>query len=489
MKKFDTDVLELILFSVGNELLAIETSHLLEVLEATHVSPIPFVPPYIDGLINVNGQIMPQINFSVLTEGQLDSEIDDQQESSTLLVVSVDGMLMALLVGAVQEPISAKITEIKAVKSKSAKGKGKKSKTADTKVSEECFFGQVTHADQSVKIFDVEALKGIIKSSEQSAGKKGFLGKATKETEEIEVVIDYLFIKVMEREYAINLNDVVEITELETVSRQPRAPEIVAGVGLIRSEPRLIVSLSNLLNNAADNRTDGAVVIVENNDVQCGLLIGELVGLESVKQSQLRVGNDEQDVTIIGENGDKLIKVLHMAKLFNDETMSKILPYMPDIKQSVQEIKLKQFEILQFMVDGDAFGFFIDDVRRVLSGKSLERLLTEHKFIMGTMELEGKVIPVINLLAQLGYSELGSALDEDDVQREYIVVNDGHSDWGLAISQTEQIIQVDETKVEKVTSDSSSFVSSFVNYNEQLITILNPEAICIENKEHEAEKA
>ena len=53
----------------------------------------------------------------------------------------------------------------------------------------------------------------------------------------------------------------------------------------------------------------------------------------------------------------------------------------------------------------------------IVSDKNVEPLLEEQRYLMGTMELEGRVVPVINLVNQLGY-------DADIELREFVVVND-----------------------------------------------------------------
>lgn len=477
MRKFDSDKLELILFSVDQKILAVETRFLIEVLEVSHVSPLPFVPSYLEGLINVNGQIIPQIDFSSLVYGEQQSDSD---AINTLIVVNVENQDLALRVGLVQEPVTIDVESIKPIK---------KSKKKKADKNTEYLLGSFEHNEKTIDLFDAGLLKGLIRSDEQSKGKQGFLGHATDSKEEIEEFVEFLLVKVDEQDYAIHLNDVVEIIELPSIKSQPRAPELITGIGLIRETPRLIVDLSAIINGHRSNiENSDSVVIVEHKDVYCGFNISELLGLESIKKSQIRTGADENDLTIVSEKDDRLIRILHMPSIFTEEICDEITPYMPDIKQSVQEIKLKQFEILRFFIGEDAFGIFVDDIRRVVSGKSVEKLLTEHQFIMGTMELEGKVVPVINLLTQLGYTDEGKEMAESTV-REYVVVNDGEEDWGLAILNTDQIVQVDETRLEKVASKGNNFVTSFANYEGELITILNPKLLCEENHDRELVKA
>jgi len=62
MKNSSDTPIDIILFSVIDRVFAIDQEFLVEVLESTAASQLPFVPKYVDGLINVNGQI--QVSFS-----------------------------------------------------------------------------------------------------------------------------------------------------------------------------------------------------------------------------------------------------------------------------------------------------------------------------------------------------------------------------------------------------------------------------------------
>ena len=108
--------------------------------------------------------------------------------------------------------------------------------------------------------------------------------------------------------------------------------------------------------------------------------------------------------------------------------------------------------------------------------KIVTPLLDEYHFLLGTIEVEGAILPVINLSLQLGYPQ-------HDVEiQEYIIVNDGKSDWALAIEITDKIVTVGESKVELVSEHGSKLVSAFTDHGGSILTILNTTAICLENQ-------
>jgi len=285
-----------------------------------------------------------------------------------------------------------------------------------------------------------------------------------------------LIVDVSGTEYAFSLSDVYEINVLDVIYSQPRAPAQVAGVSLIREEPRLILNLSELIGEKPQNIVAGSVVMVRSNEVFCGLLISKLCGLEMISEHQIKVDKEKSLRTILRKGSDKLTKVINVDELFDNKVLASIKPYMPDMKSMDEKIVIKQIEMLRFEVSGSAYGLNVNRIHRVVSDKSIEPLLSKHGCIMGTIELEGRVVPVINLYEQLGYST------DDAIYRECIVVNDGESDWGLIINETDQIIKLDENKIDVVNDKDMKYVSAFSSYNGSLLTILNVNAICKDNR-------
>jgi len=64
-KKVDSSEIHVIVFTLASELYAIESQFVRELCQMKDFTPIPGVPDYILGLINVRGQILPVVNLKV----------------------------------------------------------------------------------------------------------------------------------------------------------------------------------------------------------------------------------------------------------------------------------------------------------------------------------------------------------------------------------------------------------------------------------------
>jgi purine-binding chemotaxis protein CheW len=472
MKKSDESMHDVILFKSHEKLVAIEIEYLVEILESVPVSPLPFVPPFVEGLVNVNGKIMPQVNLGRLI---FDSENITGSNGKTLLIVDIDGIPIALKIDQVKESITVDGTTIARAEEtvKLSKGKSKKSSKAS---GVDYIIGTFQYLDEAVILFDALSLKDIIKSTAKPAGKQGFLGKVAQVKTQQELFNEYLITEVQAQEYAIDLEEVNEIVIMDSIRSQPRAPSMIVGVGLVRGEPRLIVSMAELLGQPRDkNITAGAVIMVKFNNILCGVLADKMVGLETIKQSQLKQNKEKNYLTVVREDGHTLTRVIQFSALFSEALLALIRPYMPNLKDATAQVEVKQIEMLLFEFAGNAYAFKLNDIRRVVSGKVIEPVLTRTGYIMGTMELEGKVVPVINLVNQLGYEESNIPITE------YIVVKENGREWGLAIGECDQIVKIDENKIDIVNKEDARYVAAFSNYEDNLLTILNINAICHDN--------
>jgi purine-binding chemotaxis protein CheW len=102
-------------FRLGKETFAVSVKKVLEVLQKQHITEVPDVPPYIRGVINFRGDILPicdaRLKFSI------ESITDD--EKHVIIVLDLENNNQRLRIGAiadgVKDVISIEETDIKPV--------------------------------------------------------------------------------------------------------------------------------------------------------------------------------------------------------------------------------------------------------------------------------------------------------------------------------------------------------------------------------------
>lgn len=90
-------VLELLVFSLAGERYGIELSHVLEVIPLRELTPMPCTPPFVLGVVNHRGRILPVLDFRRL----LDLADQGIAEGSKVIAVDAGGMSFGIFADAV----------------------------------------------------------------------------------------------------------------------------------------------------------------------------------------------------------------------------------------------------------------------------------------------------------------------------------------------------------------------------------------------------
>ncbi len=93
------EVLQLASFRLGEEEYAIDISTVQEINRMTEVTKVPNSPPYIEGVLNLRGRIIPAVNLRKKF-GLPEREYD---RHTRIMVVDVEGTMVGLIVDAVSE--------------------------------------------------------------------------------------------------------------------------------------------------------------------------------------------------------------------------------------------------------------------------------------------------------------------------------------------------------------------------------------------------
>jgi purine-binding chemotaxis protein CheW len=88
-------------FKIDNELFAINVSKVLEILEVKPVAKVPMSPPYMMGVINLRGNILPVID----TRNKLYMAQAPYTKDSCIIVVNIGSAINHLLVGALVDAV------------------------------------------------------------------------------------------------------------------------------------------------------------------------------------------------------------------------------------------------------------------------------------------------------------------------------------------------------------------------------------------------
>jgi len=103
------DVLQLVTFMLANQEYAVDILKVQEINRIAEITKVPNSPPYMEGVINLRGKVIPVINLRTKM-GFSEKKIDD---NSRIIVMDINGITKGLLVDSVSEVlrIPAEIVE------------------------------------------------------------------------------------------------------------------------------------------------------------------------------------------------------------------------------------------------------------------------------------------------------------------------------------------------------------------------------------------
>ncbi len=136
-----------------------------------------------------------------------------------------------------------------------------------------------------------------------------------------------------------------------------------------------------------------------------------------------------------------------------------------------RESALSSFQIVCFNIGSEEYGIDILQVQEILRIPKITKLPKSLPYIMGVIDLRGKVIPIINLSRKFG-------LDTSHKQSSrVIVVNISGKQVGLAIDAVSHVIRVDSTDIEPpppvVKGISGRYIVGIAKVNKGFVVILD----------------
>ncbi len=101
--------IQLVVFSLHGEEFGIDIRQVKEVLKVTQVTYLPHTAEYIQGVINLRGEVIPVINLRIRFGIPTD---DEKKETQRIIIVEIEGTLVGLIVDSVSEVIGLPLEAI-----------------------------------------------------------------------------------------------------------------------------------------------------------------------------------------------------------------------------------------------------------------------------------------------------------------------------------------------------------------------------------------
>lgn len=135
------DLIQLVSFSLGDEEFGVHVLKVREIIRMPEVTRVPNTPPYVEGVINLRGKVIPVMSM----RKRFGLEMQDFDSRTRIMVMDVDGELMGFIVDAVSEVIRISEEEIQPPPPVVSSG-----------VDHECLSGVISQSDRLLVLLDLE---------------------------------------------------------------------------------------------------------------------------------------------------------------------------------------------------------------------------------------------------------------------------------------------------------------------------------------------
>ena len=98
-------------FKAGDLILYISTRHVIEIINNYSITNLPLVPPYIKGIINLRGQVLPVVDIQmrmVKAEAECGSD-------TCIIVLDIDSVSLGIIVDSVRQVIDIDLQDVRPI--------------------------------------------------------------------------------------------------------------------------------------------------------------------------------------------------------------------------------------------------------------------------------------------------------------------------------------------------------------------------------------
>ncbi len=219
-------------------------------------------------------------------------------------------------------------------------------------------------------------------------------------------------------EFALPVSAIREVVnEPQNISRVPLAPKFMSGLFNLRGMIIPVVDLRILLDFPPPDEATSAedkvrkIAIVENGDQCIGIVFdrsGEVLNVPGSARVDFRAGDGGvKDVVIDGvlklEDGNRMVQILDPYEILGLERVPKA--EKPRGKREHEGDLGKRHNCISFQLGHTTCAIDLRYVQEVRDMPEVNKSLLAHGFVIGTTNLRGSIIPIIDFRSFIGNEE------------------------------------------------------------------------------------
>lgn len=456
--------MELVLFEVGKGRFAFSAIGVSKVLDVLPVTPLPYAPADVEGLVNVAGAVYLKVDLAArLGMGERSAD-----PNGNLLVVTAQKDTVVVQVDRVFNKISLESDAIKLY---------------DESDSDALVRGEFMLPDGMVLLLS-EASLGLQNMEPVGVpeGGGGLVGQieATTVTQAAELVnndMPTVTVQDGDETYAFHMEDVLEIIEIRDLTALPGAGPEVEGLMQLRGSALLVLSLSKLL-KCEQTVAPKFVLVVAVHGSRLGISVADMVGIERYEKDILQTitGGDSQLEGYLPGYGaweGRMTGLVALGGLVSLDSMAHFRRYL--IQHGVDMAAISEQEmksvrrLLSFRLGDERCALPLSLVDRVEEYGSAVNLPQGDDSLAGVVQIKGEVAPVLDMRDMLGIKGKDTSA--------YVVVRIQGAPWALVVDKVDRVIEIAEKDITPVRTSQNDYLTEVGRLDGELISLLSLEPL------------
>lgn len=434
-----------LLARIGDRLFALPAANVLEIVSEGTVTPLPFAPPWVCGLANIGGRILPLLDPAVLLG-------IDTPPGAELVLVATRHAPCALRTGTVLARLAVAADALRHLATDGG-----------------LVIAEFEHEGQPVLVLDPNGIGLLLATDEAVDGDAGLLGDLESRERHTDTADGdpYLAFRVAGARYAIALAEVGEVIVPPALTPVPGAPAAVAGIGMLRNDPLLFVSATALFD--VPGHAAGAALVIGDDSLRAGLLVDAIDGVERIDPTRVRpLDIASGDFSAIAHDDSGRITTLTTgARLLSDERRRQLAPMAPAATRHDATDRRERLSFLEIAINGERFGIPLDDVIRIVDWSLPEAVDNDgdSNRISGAISVEGSIVPVLD-------PQLLQPRSAHQPRGAWVLVGDAGATWALGVDETRRIVRIPRDDIEEK-SGRGDCLRGIAQVDRQLLSLVS----------------
>jgi chemotaxis signal transduction protein len=451
--------LDFLCILAGSSRVAIPLNLVLSVEEARPLTPLPFTPDLVEGLVMALGRVVPQMSLAAVLG-------ETQHEGGVLVVVAASDDIRALRVDQVAGMVQI---DIQAVES-----------TDDAERSVQPLLTarfEALGAKWQVLDYSRLAFDRQMQPAEGAAG-AALVANASEGADDAAPVNDVdehlplLVVEIAGESYALPTSDITELLIPGVVRSMPAAPTWVAGMIDRRGTPLLVLSTAMLLGRPSTIKSTITLVVNVPGAGEVGIMIDRAVGIERVHRSAVHIV--PRDMAGVANyfviEAEHIVGIIDLVALTGQvgDAVAELAPReanAPIPTQIVVASAKASHKLLSVRLGRELFALPLDRVERIQASIVMTPLPQPGTGFHGMADVGDTMVPVLDLRRSIEHAGWDPNPPCTLVQIEGALA-------GLVVDQVLRIEDIPDDDVEDITMNPRLPVSHVARSGDQLLSIL-----------------